>query len=214
MDASEFAAMDARPLLRRNQVSSTKAIAPPRSKMIRSKAEGDMNAPFRPARVQQASPIKVRGADPVDGLGIWKGIPRPRALVYGCAVASQRSPEDRTSLEHSADPVAQTTPPDGCQRTDVVDAAFGIVRVVDEHRCTTKIRARHGSVVPAIDGVIAVVAHHEEGAAWYDERSPLVEAWSRYRRAESRAANFDLMLPRKNRLWLVRERIRKHERVA
>jgi len=65
---------------------------------------------------------------------------------------------------------------DGGRGTEVVEASIRIVRVVDEHWCTTKVRTRHGSVISAIDGIVSVVAHHEERPGGHNERPPLVDA--------------------------------------
>src|SRR4249919_3361154 len=72
--------------------------------------------------------------------------------------------------------VADSAPANCGDGAEVVDALLRIVGVIDEHRCPAEVRARHGTVVPAIDGVVTVVAHHKEGACGYNEWPPRVEA--------------------------------------
>src|SRR5689334_6224001 len=110
--------------------------------------------------------------------------------------------------------MANPVPPDCGERTNVVAAALGVIRIVDEHGCTAEVRARDWSVVPAVDRVISVVAHHEKGPGGNDERSPLMEAGSRGGSAKSRAANLDAMLPGEDRLWLARDGVWQNQQVG
>jgi hypothetical protein len=122
--------------------------------------------------------------------------------------------EEIVGASRLADPRPETAPSDAGDGAEVVNAALGIIRVVNEHRSAAKVRARHGTVVPTVDGIVPVIAHHEEGAAGHDEWPPLMQAWSRHGRAESRAANFHLMLPREDRLRFIGGGIRKTKRVG
>ena len=47
--------------------------------------------------------------------------------------------------------MAEAAPADVGHGAEVVGALLRIVGVVDEHRCPAEIRARHETVVPAID---------------------------------------------------------------
>src|SRR5438067_13259138 len=75
-----------------------------------------------------------------------------------------------------ADPRSETAPSDAGDGAEVVNAALGIIRVVNEHRSAAKVHARHRTVVPTVDGIVPVIAHHEEFAAGHDEGPPPTHA--------------------------------------
>src|SRR5690349_18510608 len=69
------------------------------------------------------------------------------------------------------------------------------IRVVHEHRTTAHVIPRHHAPVAAVLGAVAVVAHHEEVALWYDERAPVVVRRLCRCRAEARARERVALLP-------------------
>src|SRR5688572_23545264 len=72
-------------------------------------------------------------------------------------------------------PGSETTPTDFRDGTKIVNASLGIVRIVDEHRSTTKVRARHKAVIPAIDRIVPVVSEHEEHSGRDYKRPPIMQ---------------------------------------
>src|SRR6185437_11568362 len=113
-----------------------------------------------------------------------------------------------------SDPVAESPPADRGGGSEVVEPALRIVRVIHERRRAAQIGARYRSVVAAVDGVIAIVAHHEIRIGRHDERSPLVQARRGDGRAEARVANLETMLPGEERLRHVGDGVGKHERIG
>src|SRR5262245_22060934 len=81
--------------------------------------------------------------------------PRP---ISAAEIVRVRGIGWRLDRERLLDPVANAPPPDCGHRTNVVNTARGIVRVVDEHRRALDICSRHWSVVSAINRIVSVIA--------------------------------------------------------
>src|SRR6266542_5330172 len=95
----------------------------------------------------------------------------------------------------SPHPVADPAPSDVCYERQRTIAVIGVVRVINEERPATHVRARNESPIAAVLRVVPVVAHHEEMPCRNDDRPPIIVRRLRRSGAESRRFESGLLLP-------------------